>query len=351
MLLELTELQTELREVALKRREVAASQPLESLACQADLDRHDALLRNLWQAVEAAFIRLQPFSRGDREVAGWTKFVPHQLAAARVRLATALFTPLALATIAWCSYVYITAHDNRDRIAAGTGAPEAPDDFFHGSSLEGNASLGGGLRDSLAGNGTQLAVITIGLVIERETLFIVVFPVACLLLVVCAVLLVWRNVHGAGLLYLSIAPSVPLILIQTAIRTVSYAYVYGFNGSSAYGATVALFWGGYLFVNLLLYLSVDALISPAPVMRLLLAVCLISLLGLEITARSGGIVIEMEQGPPTSSAFVNRLLGSSAQEFIRSLDTTVLFMLLTSVVKTLSRPMKCAFITGDAIGL
>jgi hypothetical protein len=117
-------------------------------------------------------------------------------------------------------------------------------------------------------------------------------------------------VHAKGLAHLAIAPSVPLILVQSTLRVAIYIYIYGGGAymstygqgagegagegggapsdeQAVYASALSLFWGGYLFASLLLYLACDALVVPAPRMRLLLALCLTSLLLLEIAARTG----------------------------------------------------------------
>jgi len=106
----LGDLQDNLKQVALKRRELGATMRRELAAHWQVVSHHDALAAQLWTAVESAFVRLEPFSKSEEKEQSWDKFAPQKGVARRVKWASWLVMPLMLILTFWYQPPITTPH-------------------------------------------------------------------------------------------------------------------------------------------------------------------------------------------------------------------------------------------------
>ena len=272
------------------------------------LARHDALRQTLWTSINGAAVRLEPFAVGiDGSTDNWWMFAPARGLGLRVQIAAGLISILAIADVVF---------------------------FAEERAL--------GLRSSNSSMPRESPVEFLSHDVELTTTFLTV-DLFCV--IVGMILLLWKNIVPKGLVYLVSAPQVPVLLVQATIRVFVYIAVYREMEQVAPARRpVSVLLPLITYMLTLLYILMDVLVSPAPQLRLLLSCYLFVILVTEIVSRSGHQLIPFEQTPPTGISFLDAWLGTTAQLFLKTIDTTTLVTFLTSWSSAALRPTFCLFI-------
>ena len=157
-----------------------------------------------------------------------------------------------------------------------------------------------------------------------------------------------KNAHRTAVLKVLLwTPSVPLILVQCFLRFVILASIVSTAADAVYACLVSIE-AFILMCQVAVFLFMDAMRLPTPVLRIALALVLLLRFGASLAMRTFA-VRAAEQAPllklddPLRSALLG-LGASTKQSIVASIDWTVIVLLTSSILSVLNYPAEMAVV-------
>lgn len=204
LLTRVADMRASLRNVALKRHEISATQMQDADRNVPSLSRQDALVSTLWQAIEGSAVRLEPFApKADPKQGLWSDFAPPDGMERRAKWAARFMIPVLGCAIGFCAFLYYQLPQDKATPLTSGGAMTA--------------------------------------LLEQSTGALWLFCLASPVAVAASAFLCWKNVQKQLLVYLALAPQVPIMMVQMVIRVQVYFNIYG-SVDTQFITTLSLFW-------------------------------------------------------------------------------------------------------------